>query len=135
MEFSRKLHEDFSYLELRQENEEKELDVQSYVQIIKDALHLNKSVCLARNFHQLHKDDIESNRRKVFIDIWPVSSIEDHLLKPKQNVCRFPTDQFYLSGNINTIRCNLSLHASISHHSLHGKAMEESSDITCISLY
>lgn len=44
----------------------------SYVQIIKDALHLNKSVCLARNFHQLQKDDIESNRRRVFVDIWPV---------------------------------------------------------------
>ena len=62
-----------NYLELRQENEEKELDYYSYVQIIKDALHLNKSVCLARNFHQLQKDDIESNRRKVFVDIWPVS--------------------------------------------------------------
>ena len=62
------------HLELRQENEEKELDVHSYVQIIKDALHLNKSVCLARNFHQLQKDDIETNRRKVFVDIWPVST-------------------------------------------------------------
>ena len=60
-------------LELRQENEEKELDVQSYVQIIKDALNLNKSICVARNFHQLHKDDIENNRRRVFVDIWPVS--------------------------------------------------------------
>lgn len=65
----------FNFGELRQENEEKELDAHSYVQIIKDALHLNKSVCLARNFHQLHKDDIESNRRKVFIDIWPVNFI------------------------------------------------------------
>ena len=62
------------YLELRQENEEKELDAHSYVQIIKDALHLNKSVCLARNFHQLQKDEIEMNRRKVFVDIWPVRS-------------------------------------------------------------
>ncbi len=60
-------------LELRQENEDKELDVYAYVQIIKDALHLNKSVCLARNFHQLHKEDFESNRRKVFVDIWPVN--------------------------------------------------------------
>jgi hypothetical protein len=60
------------FAELRQENEAKELDVHSYVQIIKDALHLNKSVCLARNFHLLQKDDFESNKRKVFVDIWPV---------------------------------------------------------------
>ncbi|CAF5134900.1 unnamed protein product, partial [Rotaria sp. Silwood1] len=33
------------------------------------------SICLARNFHQLHKDDIELNKRKVFVDIWPVNFI------------------------------------------------------------
>lgn len=60
-------------LELRQEHEEKELEIHSYVQIIKDALNLNKSVCLARNFHQINKEEIENNRRRVFIDIWPVS--------------------------------------------------------------
>lgn len=38
-------------------------------------MNLNKSVCLARNFHQLNKDDIESNRRRVFVDIWPVNFI------------------------------------------------------------
>lgn len=72
-----------SFLELRQENEEKELDVQSYVQIIQDTLNLNKSICLARNFHQLNKDEIENNRRRVFVDIWPVSDRterRDHLL-------------------------------------------------------
>ena len=68
-------------LELRQENEEKALDVYSYVQIIKDALHLNKSICLARNFHQLHKDDVELNRRKVFVDIWPVSFLISNKFK------------------------------------------------------
>ncbi|CAF1049599.1 unnamed protein product [Rotaria sp. Silwood1] len=65
----------FNFGDLRQENEDKELDVYSYVQIIKDALYLNKSICLARNFHQLHKDDIELNKRKVFVDIWPVNFI------------------------------------------------------------
>ncbi|CAF1237766.1 unnamed protein product [Rotaria sordida] len=65
----------FNFGELRQENEDKELDVYSYVQIIKDALYLNKSICLARNFHQLHKDDMELNKRRVFVDIWPVNFI------------------------------------------------------------
>ncbi|CAF1067493.1 unnamed protein product [Rotaria magnacalcarata] len=65
----------FNFGELRQEDEDKELDVYSYVQIIKDALNLNKSICLARNFHQLQKDDIEVNKRKVFVDIWPVNFI------------------------------------------------------------
>lgn len=60
-------------LELRQEHEDKELDIYSYVQIIKDALYLNKSICVARNFHQLQKEDIEGNKRKVFVDIWPVN--------------------------------------------------------------
>jgi len=62
----------YIYLELRKGNEEKILDVNSYVQIIKDALYLNKSVCLAKNFPDLQKEDIDSNKQKVFIDIWPV---------------------------------------------------------------
>ncbi|CAF4374457.1 unnamed protein product [Rotaria sordida] len=73
----------FNFGELRQENEDKELDVYSYVQIIKDALYLNKSICLARNFHQLHKDDMELNKRRVFVDIWPVS------LELKNNYSKF----------------------------------------------
>ncbi len=102
------------FVELRQENEEKELDVHSYVQIIKDALYLNKSVCLARNFHQLHKDDIESNRRKVFVDIWPVS------ISYQIEILFIFLGQFYLSGNFYSIRCYLSLYASTSNHSIHG---------------
>jgi hypothetical protein len=69
-------------LELRKKNEEKILDINSYVQIIKDALYLNKSVCLAKNFPYLHKEDIDSNKQKVFIDIWPVCS---HLLEISLN--------------------------------------------------
>ncbi|CAF3840149.1 unnamed protein product, partial [Adineta steineri] len=65
----------FHFPKLRQEDEEKELDIYSYVQIIKDALYLNKSVCLARNFSLLQKDEIDSNQKKVFIDIWPVNFI------------------------------------------------------------
>lgn len=68
------------HLGLRRENEEKLLDVESYVQIIKDALYLNKSICLARNFSFLQKEDIESTQQKVFIDIWPVCI---NLLKKK----------------------------------------------------
>ncbi len=62
-------------LELRQKSEEKHLDVYSYVQIIRDALYLNKSVCLARNFSCLQKEDLDSNKQKFFIDIWPVCLI------------------------------------------------------------
>ena len=61
-------------LELRRENDGKQLAVCSYVELIQDALHLNRSVCLARNFHLLHKDEIESGKRKVFVDIWLVRS-------------------------------------------------------------
>ena len=59
-------------LELRRENDGKQLDVCSYVELIQDALHLNRSVCLARHFHLLHKAEIESSDRKVFVDIWLV---------------------------------------------------------------
>jgi hypothetical protein len=62
-------------VELRRANQSKQLDMQSYVQIIHDALHLNKSVCLAKNFHLLNKDGIESSKRKVFVDIWPVGLV------------------------------------------------------------
>ncbi|CAF3975806.1 unnamed protein product [Rotaria sp. Silwood2] len=65
----------FIFLALRRANEEKILDIYSYVQIIKDALYLNKSVCLARNFALLQKDDIDSDKRKVFVDVWPVNFI------------------------------------------------------------
>ncbi|CAF0776434.1 unnamed protein product [Rotaria sordida] len=60
---------------LRRAHEKKILDIHSYVQIIKDTLYLNKSVCLARNFSLLRKDDIDSNKRKVFVDVWPVNFI------------------------------------------------------------
>lgn len=59
-------------LELRRENDGKQLDVCSYVELIHDALQLNRSVCLARHFHLLRKDEIESSERKVFVDIWLV---------------------------------------------------------------
>jgi hypothetical protein len=70
-------------LELRQKSEEKHLDVYSYVQIIRDALYLNKSVCLARNFSSLQKEDLDSNIQKVFIDIWPVCFITIKLNEKK----------------------------------------------------
>ena len=63
-------------LELRQADQTKDLDVQSYVQIIREILFLNKSVCLARNFHRLRIDEIERKREKIFIDIWPVGDDE-----------------------------------------------------------
>ena len=63
-------------LELRQADQTKDLDVQSYVQIIREILFLNKSVCLARDFHRLQIDEIERKREKIFIDIWPVGDDE-----------------------------------------------------------
>ena len=63
-----------SCLEIREENDGKQLDVDSYVQIIRDALFLHKSVCLARNFPSLQKEDLYSRKQKVFIDVWPVCS-------------------------------------------------------------
>ncbi|CAF1299864.1 unnamed protein product [Adineta ricciae] len=69
------IYSTLQFAKLREEDEEKQLDILTYVQIVKDALHLNKSVCLARNFIHLQKDNLESNERKSFIDIWPVNFI------------------------------------------------------------
>ena len=68
----------FAFPELRRASHSKQLDIQSYVQIIQDALNLNKSVCLAKNFHLLNKDGLGSSKRKVFVDIWPVGRVFCH---------------------------------------------------------
>lgn len=62
----------FYCLALRKENEEKLLDIDSYVEIIRDVLRLNKSICLARNFPSLKLENSSSNQQKFTIDIWPV---------------------------------------------------------------
>ncbi|CAF2053610.1 unnamed protein product [Rotaria magnacalcarata] len=74
---------------LRQKNEQKLLDVSSYVQIIQDALYLNKSVCLARNFPLLKKDNIEVDKRKVFVDVWPVNFIFPETSKQFDITCLY----------------------------------------------
>ncbi|KAJ1349408.1 hypothetical protein KIN20_004970 [Parelaphostrongylus tenuis] len=44
-----------------------------YVNVLKDVLHMTKSLCVARHFHKLDKEALsQSWNQKRFIDVWPV---------------------------------------------------------------
>ncbi|TMS32647.1 hypothetical protein L596_000462 [Steinernema carpocapsae] len=60
-------------------NPTERLDSEEYVSILKDALHLNKNLCVARHFTFFDKDMVLKNLNKRYIDVWPVD-----LLKPDQ---------------------------------------------------
>jgi len=51
--------------------------VEEYVNVINDALKMNKNVCIARYFDQLDKTAMIKSKEVHFIDVWPID-----LLKP-----------------------------------------------------
>ncbi|MCP9261920.1 Solute carrier family 12 member 9 [Dirofilaria immitis] len=58
----------------REPNSSRErLNSDEYVRILNDVIHINKNLCVARNFSQLNKDVPRGwNGQKKFIDVWPV---------------------------------------------------------------
>jgi len=47
------------------------VSLDEYVNMIKDVIHLQKNVCLCRHFHTMDLNRIQSNRKSMFLDVWP----------------------------------------------------------------
>ncbi|KIH43694.1 hypothetical protein ANCDUO_26295, partial [Ancylostoma duodenale] len=44
-----------------------------YVNVLKDVLHMTKSLCVARHFHKMDKEALSRGwNQKRYIDVWPV---------------------------------------------------------------
>lgn len=44
-----------------------------YVNVLRDVLHMTKSLCVARHFHKMDKESLsQSWNQKRYIDVWPV---------------------------------------------------------------
>ncbi|KAK6029775.1 amino acid permease [Ostertagia ostertagi] len=49
------------------------LSSSEYVNVLKDVLHMTKSLCVARHFHKMDKESLSQNwNQKRYIDVWPV---------------------------------------------------------------
>ena len=58
------------------------LDLEDYVDVIRDVLKMKKNLCLARRLNSLKKSHIRSKAGPIYIDVWPVSlSLFGPLLK------------------------------------------------------
>ena len=51
------------------------LDLDSYVDIVRDVLKMRKNLCICRKFETLNKDAIRQKTTPIFIDVWPVSNL------------------------------------------------------------
>lgn len=64
------------FKELRNSNEPVEgcprLDLDSYVDVVRDVLKMRKNLCICRKFDTLNKDVIRQKTTPVYIDVWPV---------------------------------------------------------------
>lgn len=48
------------------------LDLDSYVDVIRDVLKLRKNLCICRKFESLNKEVIRQKTTPIYIDVWPV---------------------------------------------------------------
>lgn len=59
--------------ELRNNNDiESRLDMDAYVDIVRDVLKMRKNLCICRGFNNLNKDVIRAKTTPIYIDVWPV---------------------------------------------------------------
>lgn len=73
---------------LRAEGENKLLSREEYVCMILDIIRLKKGVCLARNFHNFHRDSLSVFGVK-HIDIWPVNFLKPETAGYFDTACIF----------------------------------------------
>lgn len=50
------------------------LDLDSYVDIVRDVLKMKKNLCLCRKFNSLNKDTLRQKSTPIYIDVWPVNN-------------------------------------------------------------
>ncbi|GIY09784.1 solute carrier family 12 member 9 [Caerostris extrusa] len=82
-DIQRVILKDQVFLELRNENGQKSLSAEEYVQIIWDGIFcLQKNMCLARHFHKLNKKALMRRGVKKYVDLWPIN-----FFSPKSVTC------------------------------------------------
>ena len=74
---------------LRKDHETKALSADQYVLMISDASRLRKNICLARHFTELDRDEILSNSKNKFIDVWPINFLKPELAGYLDTSCLF----------------------------------------------
>lgn len=68
---------------------EKSLSKLEYVQLVQDALKLQKNVCLCRSFQLLNKENVLKSQNKQFIDVWPINFFRLNTMNFFDNTCLF----------------------------------------------
>jgi len=61
------------FAQVRNAEATKVLSPQEYVNMVADAVWLQKNVCLCRHFHRLDKVALSRNQNNLTIDVWPVN--------------------------------------------------------------
>ena len=65
----------YAFSDLRNSNEvETRLELDAYVDIVRDVLKMRKNLCVCRRFSSLNKDALRAKTSHIFIDVWPVSA-------------------------------------------------------------
>ena len=81
---------DSMFLDVRGEEQPKNLGCEEYVKLIRDSLKMQKNVCLCRHFHQLSKYNISnSHNGTYYIDVWPVNLFRPDTASYFDNTCLF----------------------------------------------
>ena len=62
---------------MRESNEQTEsrLELDDYVDIIRDVLKMKKNLCISRQLNLINKDSLKNKIEPIYIDVWPVSGI------------------------------------------------------------
>ena len=49
------------------------LELDDYVDVVRDVLKMKKNLCVCRRFNTLNKDTLKAKTNPIYIDVWPVS--------------------------------------------------------------
>lgn len=69
----------FGFDNLRQTDDEKQLSLDDYVDIIRNINKLKKNVCIARKFNTLKKETLVAKGKPFYIDVWPINFLVPEL--------------------------------------------------------
>jgi hypothetical protein len=106
------------------------LDLDAYVDIIRDVLKMRKNLCICRKFDTLNKDVIRQKTTPIFIDVWPVIA---HYLNIYLIVSQYSLlfdwsillAQFSHARAVHSTRLDVTVHAADRLHPQHGVGVEE----------
>jgi potassium/chloride transporter 9 len=81
-------------------SQETRLDIDCYVECIRDILKMNKNLCIGRQFHTLKKEQIREKTTPIFIDVWPLNFLLPETCAQLDSTCLF---MFQLSCILNMV--------------------------------